>query len=202
MKTGLRRHLTPGNAVAMAALVVALGGTAVAQVALPDGSVTTAKLNNGSVTAVKIANTAVKSAKIAKSAVKSAKIANGAVGAKKISTSAVTSAKIANAAVTSAKIADQTITTADIAPGVLGGVGKVTVVNGPQVRVSVGPPGTAQAVCPAGQLAISGGYDLGESGVLRQAGPTPQANPQAWTVTAQAEVVSTTIQATAVCVAP
>lgn len=84
MKTGLRRHLTPGNAVAMAALVVALGGTGVAASTLANGSVTSAKIANGSVTSTKIANGSVKSAKIAKSAVTSAKIAAGAVTASQI----------------------------------------------------------------------------------------------------------------------
>ena len=79
MKTGLRRHLTPGNAVAMAALVVALGGTAVAQVAIPNGAVTTTTLANGSVTTAKIRNGAVTKAKIASGAVNADRIAVGAV---------------------------------------------------------------------------------------------------------------------------
>lgn len=193
MKTGLRRHLTPGNAVAMAALVVALGGTAVAQVALPDGSVTTAKLKNGSVTTAKIAN----------SAVKSADIANGAVDPKKISKGAVTSPKIATGAVTSAKIRAGTITPANIAPGVLGGLSaaKVRLAPGNEVLLAPGSRGIATATCPAGQLAISGGYRLGPSGSLEATGPT--SDGQGWTVTAAAPgLLPATISATAVCVAP
>ena len=55
MKTGLTRHLTPGNAVAMIALIVALGGTAVAASTLADASVTTPKLANSAVTGAKVA---------------------------------------------------------------------------------------------------------------------------------------------------
>ena len=173
MKTGLRRHLTPGNAVAMAALVVALGGTAVAQVAIPNGAVTTAKLANGSVT--------------------SAKLKNGSV----------TTDKITNSAVTSAQIAAATITAANIAPGVLGGLSasKVSTVRGDQVTVT-GSSRMAIAICPAGQMAISGGYNLGPFPVILEA-TGPVQNPQGWSVTAsQQGVVPGVITATAVCVAP
>ena len=129
MKTGLRRHLTPGNAVAMAALLVALGGTAVA--AFPNGSVTTATLANGSVTTAKIRNGAVTKPKIASGAVNADRIAVGAVQAAKIANSAVKSGKIQNSAVTSAKVADGSLTSSDFVPGVLGGLSasKVSVVR-------------------------------------------------------------------------
>jgi hypothetical protein len=191
MKTGVRRHLTPGNAVALAALVVALGGTAVAQVAIPNGSVTTPKLKNGSVTTAKIAN----------SGVKSADIANGAVDPKKISKGAVTSAKIAKGAVTSAKIKAATITAANIAPGVLGGVSpsKLAVVKGDPLTVPSNATRTASVTCPAGQRAISGGFNAGVDGVVLAAGPTTDGT--GWLVTVASSRNELSIFATAVCVA-
>jgi hypothetical protein len=183
MKTLLTRHLTPGMAVAIIALMVALGGTAVAA----------STLANGSVTSAKIANSAVTPAKIANSAVKSAKIANGSVASAKIANSAVTSAKIANSAVTSAKIA----------PGTLGGVSaaKVTVVAGTPVNVPANSTGTtATATCPAGQRAISGGFSVGSFAGVDATGPT--GDGLSWSVTAETGLTPASISATVVCVAP
>jgi hypothetical protein len=49
-----RRHLTPALVVAIAALVVALGGTGYAALSIPKGSVGTAQLRNRAVTPSKI----------------------------------------------------------------------------------------------------------------------------------------------------
>jgi molybdopterin-binding protein len=209
MKTGLRRHLTPGNAVAMAALVVALGGTAVAQVAIPNGSVTTATLANGSVTTAKLKNGSVKTAKLKNGSVTTAKLRNGSVTTAKIANSGVKSAdiantavdgkKIANGAVTSDKIAAQTITQGNIAPNVLGGLSasKVNVVT-KLVNVAANQPATAN--CPTGQLAISGGYSAQPIVQVLSNGPTD--DRQGWSVTATSAVQPITIITTAVCVAP
>ena len=193
MKTLLTRHLTPGMAVAIVALMVALGGTAVAA----------STLANGSVTSAKIANSAVTSAKIANAAVQSAKIANGSVASAKIANSAVTSAKIANSAVTSAKIANSAVTSAKIAPGTLGGVSaaKVTVVAGTPVNVPANSNGTtATATCPAGQRAISGGFNVGLFAIVDATGPT--GDGLSWSVTADTGATPASISATVVCVAP
>ena len=208
MKTGLRRHLTPGNAVAVAALVVALGGTAVAQVALSNGSVTTPKIQNSAVKSAKIANGAVTANKIASGAVNADKIAGGAVKTAKIANSAVKTGKIANGAVTAAKVADGSLSASDMAPGVLGGLSasKVTVETGDPVTMEAGKPTPATVSCPAGQLAISGGYNVGVFGATVQAnGPT--SNGQGWSVTATGGatgpiVVPQQIIVRAVCVAP
>jgi hypothetical protein len=153
MKTGLRRHLTPGNAVAMAALMVALGGTGVAASTLANGS--------------------------------------------------VTSSKIANSAVTSAKIAPGTLDASDFQPNVLGGVSaaKVTVITGTPVNVPALSAGTsATATCPAGQRAISGGFNVGSFASVDATGPT--ADGLGWSVTAETGGVAASIFATVVCVAP
>ena len=199
MKTGLRRHLTPGNAIALAALLVALGGTAVA--AFPNGSVTTATLANGSVTTAKIRNGAVTKPKIASGAVNADRIAVGAVQAAKIANSAVKSGKIQNSAVTSAKVADGSLTSSDFVPGVLGGLSasKVSVVRD-VVSLAAGAPAQAgTATCPAGQLAISGGYIAAQSIQVHSTGPT--SNLQGWSVTATASIGPVPLVTIAVCVA-
>ena len=199
MKTGLRRHLTPGNAIALAALLVALGGTAVA--AFPNGSVTTATLANGSVTTAKIRNGAVTKPKIASGAVNADRIAVGAVQAAKIANSAVKSGKIQNGAVTSAKVADGSLTSSDLVPGLLGGLSasKVSVVRDSVSLVAGAPPQTGTATCPAGQLAISGGYIAAQSIQVHSTGPT--ANLQGWSVTATSAIGPVSLITVAVCVA-
>jgi hypothetical protein len=47
---------TRGNAIALCALFIALGGTSYAAIAIPAGSVGTKQLRNGSITPVKFAN--------------------------------------------------------------------------------------------------------------------------------------------------
>jgi hypothetical protein len=199
MKTGLRRHLTPGNAIALAALLVALGGTAVA--AFPNGSVTTATLANGSVTTAKIRNGAVTKPKIASGAVNADRIAVGAVQAAKIANSAVKSGKIQNGAVTSEKVADGSISSSDLVPGLLGGLSasKVSVVRDSVSLVAGAPPQAGTATCPAGQLAISGGYVAAQSIQIHSTGPT--SNLQGWSVTATSAIGPVSLITMAVCVA-
>ena len=173
MRSALWRHVTPANAIALAALLVALGGTGYAATTLSNASVTTAKLANGSVTSTKLAN------------------------------ASVTKAKLAKRAVTADKVALGTLTAANFAPNVLGGLSasKVTVVPGTPVNVPPGSSGTtAIATCPTGQRAISGGYNVGLSAFADATGPT--ADGTGWSVTASTGGSPASITATVVCVAP
>ena len=153
MRSLLRRRPSPALVVACAALLVALGGTAVAAVvALPDGSVGTAQL--------------------ADDAVVSAKIRDGSV----------TSHDIANSTILGTDIRDRTLTKADfrkgsLLPGPRGPLGP----QGPQGEK--GAPGTSgyqvvqnetpltsaspkgvTVLCPPGKKAISGGADVSGEG--------------------------------------
>lgn len=83
---------SPVTLLAVAALVLAMGGGAYAA-------------------------TKIQTSDIAKSAVTTKKIAKGAVKGKRLADSAVATAKIANAAVTSAKLADSAVTEAKLADG-------------------------------------------------------------------------------------
>ena len=194
MKKGMTRHLTPGSAVALLALIVALGGTAVAASTLADGSVTTAKL----------ANSAVKKAKLANSAVTSPKLANGSV----------TTPKLANSAVTGAKVAAGTLEASDFTPDVLGGISssKVTTVTG-KVTIPAGKVFPVFANCPPNQAVLSGGYELpgpvlpGDNNsiavVIASRPSVTAGNISGWTVTVAAStVVDADVTAFAVCAAP
>lgn len=99
-----RRLPSPALVVAMIALMVALGGSALA--------VNAAK---NSVTSKSIKNSAVKTKKLANGSVKETKLADGAVTTAKVADAAITTGKLANAAVTTDKLADASVTTAKLA---------------------------------------------------------------------------------------
>lgn len=87
----IRRYFTLSNALAAAALFIALGGSAYAVSAqsvgtkeLKRGAVTPAKIRNGAVTGPKIRAGAVGPAKIRRGAVRSVKIAPGAINRSKL----------------------------------------------------------------------------------------------------------------------
>ena len=183
MTKGLRRHLTPANAIAVAAMVVALAGTGVAASTLANGSVTSAKLANNAVTTPKLANNAVTATKLAQGSVKAAKLANNSV--------------------TLNKVAKESLDATRFKPGVLGGISasKVSIVAGTAVSVPPLSTGTtATATCPAGQRAISGGFNVGQLGLVDATGPT--GDGLGWSVTAEAGPAGASISATVVCAAP
>ncbi len=134
LSTRIRKHLQ-GNAVAYAALFVALGGTALAlpghkQVksddlangavkskAIATAAVSEKKLKSGAVTETKLGAGAVTAAKLRAGAVGVSQLADDAVERKKLKAQAVTSQKLADSAVTSDKVADGTLLATDFGPG-------------------------------------------------------------------------------------
>lgn len=127
--------LVSANAMALAALVAATGGTGwaaalVGTARLEDGAVTTAKLRDGAVTSRKIAagsvgtvrlsGGAVTSGKLRDGAVTSAKIAAGAVRARQLATGSVDKAAIAVGAVSSEEIKNGGIENRDLGEKVVG----------------------------------------------------------------------------------
>src|SRR5690606_29309054 len=160
----------------------AVAATTATEKRLASSSVTSSALRNNAVTTNKIRNNAVTSKKIRKGAVTASKIKKGAVTASKIKKGAVTASKIKNGAVTNAKIKNGTIDIAKLSPktiaalqgtqgpkgdtGPAGPVGPAGAdgVSGYEVvtlprSVSTGTGNNAPVVlCPAGKVAIGGGY--------------------------------------------
>lgn len=111
--------LVSANALALAALVAATGGTgwAAALVGtnrLADNAVTTAKIANGAVTSSKIQAGAVGTVRLAGGAVTAGKLRNGAVTSSKLATGAVRTKSIASGAVDRAAIATGAVGSAEI----------------------------------------------------------------------------------------
>lgn len=221
----LRSHLF-GNAVAYAALFVALGGTSYAAATLPKNSVGNAQ----------IVNAAVGPAKLKVGAVTGVKLRNGAV----------TGAKLRNNAVTSAKVKDGSLLMRDFKPGELkvalktvkgpaGAIGP-TGAQGPQgpagatsvqIRTVSGAAGadgryTATAVCQSGERAVGGGAALlgpahtndhvimSRPGVLTGSGgfgagsnvPNAGDTPNSWTAEVYSATTGRTLNVFVVCAAP
>jgi len=106
MMSYLARHFR-NNIVGYLALVIAMGGTSYAAVALPRGSVGTAQLQRGAVTTPKIRDGAVTTRKLALGSVKTGRLANGSV----------TSPKLVAGSVNSGKVADHSLLPVDLARG-------------------------------------------------------------------------------------
>jgi hypothetical protein len=185
MRNLMRGRFTSAHAIALLALFVVLGGSAVAaQQAsvgtksikanaittkkIKNGAITTNKIKNGAVTTPKIANVAVTNSQLADNAVTTSKLADGAVANSKLAENAVTSGKITNAAITNSKLADNAVTNSKLAENAVttakisnGGVRApdlgpiVTVQN--TVQIAAGAEGTADVACPAGSIMLSGG---------------------------------------------
>lgn len=108
---------TPALIVALAALVMAMSGAAIA---LPGrGSVDAGDLAKGSVTQKAIAKGAIGSKQIIGKSIKGNRIKDGGVAEKQLKDAAVTEAKIADGAVTAGKIADGAVTAAKVGDGTL-----------------------------------------------------------------------------------
>lgn len=127
-------RLSPGLIVAVAALLVGLGGSSYAAFRLGAGSVGTKQLKNGAVTGPKLANSAVAGPKLA--------------------TGAVTSGALANGAVTSLKLAPGAVGSAQVHPGA--GV-NLTYETSSSYQVAAGSTAAIYQSCPSGTSAISGG---------------------------------------------
>jgi len=121
--------------VAMIALVVAIGGTAIAATKigtkqLKNNAVTAKKIKKNAVTASKIKAKAVATGKLAASSVATGKIAASAVTGSKIADGAVTGPKIATNAVDGSKVADDSIDSAKTSDYKVFGVLQVTATVG------------------------------------------------------------------------
>ncbi len=185
MRKPIRGRFTSAHAIALLALFVALGGSALAvngvrvgaknikrnavvtgkiknravtTSKLAEAAVTASKLAEAAVTASQLADNAVTSGKIADNAVTTSKLAQAAVDASKLADNAVTTSKLADAAVTTSQLADNAVTLGKIADGEIraGDLGNITIVQN-TVQVENNTDGTADVACPAGSVMLSGG---------------------------------------------
>jgi hypothetical protein len=142
MISKLRGRVSSAHVIALAALFVALGGTAFAA-----ARIGTHDIKNGAVTAKKIRN----------QAVKTKKIADGAVGNAKIHSAAVTHGKIAARAVGAGNLIDSSVTAPKLGATADGVATRNVAANG-TLNVTVD--------CPSGDQAISGGYATPPGGAV------------------------------------
>jgi hypothetical protein len=107
--SGRRRIPAPATAVAVIALVFAMGGAAIAAKQfgpkrIKPGAITKTKIRDGAVATAKLADNAVTASKIAANAVGTSELANGAVGTDDIANGAVGTDDIADGVVSAAKL--------------------------------------------------------------------------------------------------
>ena len=140
MISKLRGRVSSAHVIALAALFVALGGTAFAAATIGTND---------------IKNQAVTKPKIAKKAVTTGRIADQAVTERTLRDQAVTNPKLADSSVDSAKIADSSVTASE-----LGGTTQVVSAN---TSVNANGNGTVSVQCPAGTQVLSGGGERAAS---------------------------------------
>jgi hypothetical protein len=163
MISKLRGRVSSAHVIALAALFVALGGTAFAA-----ATIGTDDLKNGAVTAKKLHKKAVRVKKIRNGAVKTKKIADGAVRRAKLADSAVGTDKLGDRAVTSVKIAAPGVATGNLVNGSVTALKLGDTEDGVATR-TVSPNDTLNLTvdCPSGDQAISGGYFTPPGGAVQ-----------------------------------
>jgi hypothetical protein len=167
MRQWLRSHLNFANVCSLAALFVALGGTAYANHEqifsddIVDGEVKTVDMGAGAVKRGKLATDAVNSAKVADGSMTGADLASGAVGTAQLQ-------DLGDAEVTSGKIEFFAVSTLNIRPGAVSSskiaesavdADALHAINDRTKDVTVGGRNFASgtASCNSGEQIISGG---------------------------------------------
>jgi hypothetical protein len=171
----LRGRVSSAHVISLAALFVALGGTAFAAATIgtgdiKNGAVTEPKLHDLAVTTRKLDRLAVTASRLANSAVITKKLADRAVLARKLADLAVKTSKIRDAAVNSAKVADDSLTGGDILNDSLTGVDiNEATLGAPTAGLqtvqansatSSASPKSAVVECPLGTRYIGWSYNL------------------------------------------
>jgi hypothetical protein len=166
--SALKKHLSVANVLSVAALFVALGGSAYAAAKLGAGQVKAVNIAKEAVTQQKLRGSAVTSGKIANGQVNNRDLANGAVSGNKLGKEAVKTNKIAKKAVTAtglgpeavtnAKLKNEAVSQAKLASSLYSQLVKnVSYVTATSAFNAGDKEKFATAECPSGKEAIGGG---------------------------------------------
>ena len=144
MPARTRTHLS--TLIAMLALVMACGGTAVAaQVA--KNSVTSKSIKNNAVKSKDLKDGSVESVDVADGSLGSGDVQDGSLGSADVADGSLGSADVTNGSLASVDVADNGLTGTDIVEGTLGTVPNATAVGGVQVSpLDVSLPSTSPGV--------------------------------------------------------
>jgi hypothetical protein len=163
----IRSHLSFANVISMIALFVALGGTTYAAVSLPKNSVGPKQIkkravrgkhiNKNAVSASKIQGNAISSPKIADGTVFSADLGDNSVGSSEIAANAVGSSELGDNSVGSGEVTEGSLGVNDLQPGLLNVTPTVQFTQA-AAFLAAGAEVSVDAFCPAGQIAIGGGF--------------------------------------------
>lgn len=193
----LKRHLSVANVLSLAALFVALGGSAYAATRLGPGqvkavniasqavtnpkiktqAVTSGKIKNNGINAVDLGRNSVTNSKIKTKAVTNDKLGSNSVGANKVKSGAITEAKLGKEAVGTTKIKYESINSSKLAASFYAQlIRNVTYVNAESSFDSTNAK-SATAICPSGKEAIGGGARVnGELKQVAVTGSNPYSN--------------------------
>ncbi len=152
MSTMIRDKFTFANVTSFTALMVALGGTSYAAVALPKNSVTTTQIKAGAVKGTDIGKNAITSAKVKDGSLKNIDFGPGQVPA---GPTGAAGAKGATGATGATGVPGATGTTG--ATGTFAGATTIKATATVDLAIAGDRKDSYSAVCPAGQLAIGGG---------------------------------------------
>lgn len=165
--SALKKHLSAANVLAVAALFVALGGSAYAAAKLGTGQVKAVNIAKEAVTQQKLRANAVTSGKIADGQVNNRDLANGAVSGNKLGKEAIKANKLAKKAVTATALGPEAVTNAKLKNEAVSQTKLASSLYGQLVKnvsyVTATSPLDSEenkfvtAECPAGKEVIGGG---------------------------------------------
>jgi hypothetical protein len=148
---------TPAFVLAIVALMVALGGSAVAAGLVPN-SVKSKHIANGQVKKQDLAASSVRGDKVLDSSLTGVDLQDGSVGAADVQDGSLESTDVKDGSLTGADVQDDSLTGADIQEGTLGLMSnQVRYVSNTTANQPNGVGATISVNCPANEKAIGGG---------------------------------------------
>jgi hypothetical protein len=169
-----KKHLSVANVLSVAALFVALGGSAYAAAKLGTGQVKAVNIAREAVTQQKLRANAVTSGKIANGQVNNRDLANGSVSGNKLGKEAVKTNKLAKKAVTAtalgpeavtnAKLGNEAVSQAKLAASLFGQLVKNVSYITETSKLDSEDEKSVTAFCPTGKEVLGGGVRISGEG--------------------------------------